>query len=192
MNVKTALGKLAEIRTGYSFRTRIENDPLGTVRVLQISDVRADSGIDPAGLPLVQWPVATAPPLLKAGDVVMPARGDHYETVTIKQVDQPMVASGPLFVMTPESHAVIPGYLCWYLQQRYAQSFILKNRAGTNIPSLSRKALARLPVAVPALDVQKKLVELSKLWKKQQLLVQRLLINRQQLLDGISDKLLES
>lgn len=185
------LRTLADIRAGYSFRTKIENDAEGDVRVLQISDIRSTTALDPHALPLVRWTVASQPPLLRRGAVVMPARGDHYEAVVIES-DEPMVASGQLFVIEPRSAAVHPGYLCWFLNQSESRTYMLKNRAGSSIPSLSRAVLGDLQVTVPSLETQQKILDLAQLWQQEQNLSQQLLANRQKMLDGIYSKLLES
>ncbi len=189
--MRKPLSKLADIRVGYSFRTKIENDPLGEVRVLQISDIRNSGELDPEALPLVQWTVANKPPFLRRGDVVMPARGDHYEALVIES-DEPMVASGQLFVIEPRQAGVRSDYLCWFLNQPESRNYMQKNRAGSSIPSLSRAALGDLPVTVPSLEIQQKILDLAQLWQQEQSLSQQLLANRQKMLDGIYSKLLES
>lgn len=189
--MRKPLNKLADIRVGYSFRTKIENDPLGDIRVLQISDIRNADELDPDTLPLVQWTVANKPPLLRRGDVVMPARGDHYDALVIES-DEPMVASGQLFVIEPRQSGVRSDYLCWFLNQPEARNYMLKNRAGSSIPSLSRPVLGDLPVTVPSLETQQKILDLAQLWQQEQSLSQQLLANRQKMLEGIYSKLLES
>jgi hypothetical protein len=185
------LRNLADIRLGYSFRTKIENDPKGDIRVLQISDIRSAAALDPGALPLVHWAVNSDPPLLQRGDVVMPARGDHYDAFVIES-DEPMVASGQLFVIGPKQAGVRSDYLCWFLNQPESRNYVLKNRAGTSMPSLSRQVLGDLPVTVPSLETQQKILDLAQLWKQEQNLSQQLLANRQKMLDGIYSKLLES
>ncbi|WP_448099123.1 restriction endonuclease subunit S [Luteibacter yeojuensis] len=189
--MREPLRHVADIRVGYSFRTKIESDPAGDVHVLQISDIRNAAALDPQALPLIKWPVASQPPLLRPGDVVIPARGDHYEALVI-QSDEPMVASGQLFVIELRTAAVLPDYLCWFLNRPESRNYILKNRAGSSIPSLSRPVLGDLPITIPALETQKKILALAQLWQQEQLLSQRLLVNRQKMLEGIYSKLLES
>lgn len=189
--MRKPLNKLADIRIGYSFRTKIENDPLGDVRVLQISDIRNAAAIDPDALPLVKWMVANEPPFLRRGDVVIPARGDHYEALVIES-DEPMVASGGLFAIEPTAKTVRPDYLCWFLNQPESRHYILKNRAGSSIPSVSRAVLGDLPVTVPPLQTQQKILALAHWWRQEQAVSQQLLANRQKMLDGIYSKLLES
>jgi Restriction endonuclease S subunits len=189
--MRTFLRDLVDIRVGYSFRSKIENEQDGDVRVLQIGDVKSGVEIVPSMLPAVRWTATSEAPLLVPGDVVLPSRGDRYEAVLI-QTNEPMVASGQLFVLKPDSHRVTSDYLCWFLNQPQSKSYMLKHRAGSSIPSLSRPALGELSVFVPALQRQKKIIELAQLWRQEQILSQQLLANRQKMLDGIFSKLLES
>jgi len=189
--MRELLRHVADIRVGYSFRTKIENDPAGDVRVLQISDIRNAAVFDPQALPRVKWPVATRPPLLRPGDVVIPARGDHYEALLL-QSNEPMVASGQLFVIEPRTSSVRSDYLCWFLNRPESSNYILKNRAGSSIPSLSRPVLGDLPITIPTLETQRKILAMAQLWEEEQMLSHRLLFNRQKMLEGIYSKLLES
>ena len=189
--MRKPLGNLAEIRVGHSFRSRIEDDPQGDIRVLQIRDVKAGTGIQPESLPRVAWSVAEKPSLLKSGDVVLPSRGDRYDAALIRS-NAPMLASGQLYIVRPSHSGLTPEYLCWYLNQPESRSYILKNRAGTGIPTLSRAVLGDLSVPVPSLETQHKIVELQQLWEKEQFLTRQLLSNRQNMLDSMFSQLLES
>ena len=121
----------------------------------------------------------------------MPARGDRYDAALIRS-DVPTLASGQLYVLHPIHPGLMPAYIGWYLNQAEARNYILKNRAGTGIPTLSRPVLGDMPVPVPALEIQRKIVELQQLWQQEQLLTQQLLTNRQKMLEGIFSKFLES
>lgn len=189
--MRKPLRSLAEIRVGHSFRTRIEDDPQGDIRVLQIRDVREGAEIPVELLPRMAWSMVNQAPLLKPGDVVLPARGDRYDAVLIRS-SAPTLASGQLYILHPNRAGLTPEYLCWYLNQAEARNYILKNRAGTGIPTLSRPVLGDMPVPVPALETQRKIVELQQLWQQEQSLTQQLLTNRQKMLDGIFSKFLES
>jgi restriction endonuclease S subunit len=122
---------------------------------------------------------------------VLPSRGDRYDAALIRS-NLPTLASGQLYILHPSRAGLTPEYLCWYLNQPEARNYILKNRAGTGIPTLSRPVLGDLPVPVPAVKTQHKIVELQQLWQQEQSLSQQLLTNRQKMLDGIFSKYLES
>jgi hypothetical protein len=182
---------LTDIRVGHSFRTAIEDDPQGDIRVLQIRDIRGEADIAFDSLPRVTWSATGRPPLLKPGDIVLPARGEHYDATLVRS-KEPAIPSSQLYILHPKQGALSPEYLCWYLNQQEPRSYILRNRAGTSIPTLSRQVLESLPVPVPAPATQRKIVELARLWQQEQSLTRKLQSNRSKLLDGIFNKLLES
>lgn len=185
------LRSLADIHIGHSFRTGIENDPQGDIHVLQIRDIRASTDIQVDSLPRVKWSISGKPPLLMPGDVVLPSRGDRYDAALIRS-KTPMLASGHLYILHPRTSGLTPEFLRWYLNQRESQNYILKNRAGTGIPTLGRQVLEDLPVPVPTLETQREIIALQQLLEQEKSLTQQLLANRRKMLDGIFSKLLES
>lgn len=189
--MRRPLRSVAEIDVGHSFRSGIEDDPLGDIRVLRISDIKDSVDLQPDSLPRMSWPEGGKPPLLKPGDVVLPSRGGRFDAVVVHS-REPMVASGQIYVLHPRTRSLLPEYLAWYLNQPEPRSYMLKNRAGTGIPYLSRQVLGDLPVPVPTLETQQKIVALQQLWQQEQSLTQQLLTNRQNMLDSMFAKLLES
>ena len=190
-----ALAKLADIRSGYSFRCGIQQDDSGAIAVLQIKDIKhADEKVGEMNvdsLPRMDWSFSSDPPLLQVGDIVLPARGEHYPAVMLR-TDLPIVASSQLYVLQANRKRVLPEYLCWYLNQSSARNYILTNRAGTSIPMLSVSALSAMPVRLPTLAVQRRIADLDQLWRRERALTQKLLDNRRKTLDGVCHQLLES
>ncbi|MGQ0800250.1 MAG: restriction endonuclease subunit S [Pseudomarimonas sp.] len=186
-----SLDQLAEIRSGYSFRTGLTHEDDGPIGVLQIKDIKLAAPIDPASLTRIRWTLPSEPPFLRAGDIVLPARGEHYPA-TLLQDNAPLVASSQLYVLTPNTSRVLADYLCWVLNQKDARSYILKNRAGSSIPMLSVSALASLPVPVPSLPTQRRIANLHLLWQREHTLTQQLLETRRQILERVFHQLLES
>ncbi|MEO5558100.1 MAG: restriction endonuclease subunit S [Dokdonella sp.] len=186
--MRKPLRAIADIGVGHSFRLGIEDDPAGDIRVLQIRDIKGAGIIQEDALLRMTWPASGEPPLLKPGDVVLPSRGGRYDAVLI-QGKEPMLASGQLYVLHASQRSLLPEYLCWYLNQPASRSYMLRNRAGTGIPSLSRQVLGDLPVPVPSMETQRKIVALQQLWQHEQDLTQKLLANRQKMLDSLFGKL---
>ena len=190
-DMRKPLHSLADIRVGHTFRGRIENDPAGTVRVLQIKDIRAGGSIDGATLPRMQWQASGTPPTLEAGDIVVPARGD-YSTAAIADGTAPIVPTSQFWVLRTRARSITPEYLCWYLNQSAARTYFSANRTGTNMPMLNKQALGGLPVPVPTRQVQRNIIDLHRMWVDEQQLTEQLLRNRETMLAGIFHRLLES
>ena len=189
--MRKPLDQLAEIRGGYSFRSGLRHEDTGPIGVLQIKDIKNSAEVDPTALTRITWSLSGDPPLLHAGDIVLPARGEHYPAAMVR-TEVSLVASSQLYVLKPDPSCVLADYLCWYLNQSDARSYILKNRAGTSIPMLSVSALGALPVPVPSLRTQGRIADLHHLWQREHALTQLLLETRRKTLDGVFHQLLES
>jgi len=185
------LKALADIRTGYTFRDKIKEDPQGDVRFLQIKDIKGQREVRTEQLPLMRWQGSGAPPTLMAGDIVLPARGDYYDAV-LANGKVPVVATSQLFMLHPRNKTITPEFLCWYLNQPAAQNYFRANRTGTSISMLSRQVLGALPVPVPTLAIQQKIVALRLLLEREKTITEQLLHNREQMFAGIFQQLLES
>ena len=141
-------------------------------------------------LPRIQWEGAGAPPLLAAGDILLPARGEYYDAV-IADGAAPSIATSQLFVLRPRTDTVSPEFLHWYLNQTAARNYFRTHSTGTSIPMLSIKTLGALPVPVPPLETQHRIIALQRLWEQEKQLTERLLHNRETMLAGIFQQLLE-
>jgi len=189
--MRKLLQSLADIRVGHTFRGRVEHDPDGDVRVLQIKDIKAGSSIDVSALPRVQWQGIGAPPVLESGDIVVPARGEHFVAALADGIE-PIVPTSQFWVLRTQAQSISPEYLCWYLNQSAAHNYFRTNRTGTNMPMLNKQALGALPVSVPSLQAQQRIIDLERLWRDEQRLTEQLLRNRETMLAGIFHRLLES
>ena len=184
------LHSLAAIRTGHTFRGRITEDPQGDIHYVQIKDIKGQTQLRSETLPRTNWQGPAEPPMLGAGDILLPARGEYYDAV-VADGAAPVVATSQFFVLRPRSDAVTADYLGWYLNRPEARSYFLTHRTGTSIPMLSKSSLGELPVPVPTLEVQHQILALQQLWEQEQELTELLLHNRERMLTGIFQQLLE-
>ncbi len=201
-NMRTILKKVADVRTGYTFRGKIEEADDGNVRVLQIRDLRkqfAESNrteLVAHELPLIHWNGGDSA-MLKPGDIVLPARGEHYNAAIFpgakKVADsspQQVIATSQLLIIKTTKDDVLPGFLCWTMNQPEVQHYLTSESKGTSIPLLSRKSLDMLTLSIPPMEKQKKIIELQKLWEQEQHLTKQLLTNRENMLKGMCKALL--
>lgn len=183
------LGKLADIRTGFTFRGAIEEQPGSGVRLLQIADLRDDVLCEDE-LPEIQWPGGKPPPALNNDDIVMVARGVNNRAAIYKGEHQ-VVPSNQLFVITITANELLtPDYLCWYLNFEGIQRQLVKARAGNNIPSLKKGELQALEINVPPLSVQKEILAINTLGQRELQTLQQLQQNTETMLSGLFKQLL--
>ena len=186
------LKDIAAIRSGHTFR-RMDDGEDGNYRVLRISDLR--EAPDRAS-PMVHWAGKKTPPLLEVDDLVIPGRGERFDTVWFTSTRIAETAAGAHGVIptnqvytirlsqTVKQH-VLPGYLNWHLNRESTRDYFQANLRGTSIPILPREILGNLAVPVPTLHIQEQIVALEAAWRKEQQLMEQLQDNRRQMLDGI-------
>lgn len=185
------LNTIADIRAGHTFRGRIDEDPAGNIPVLQIKDLKDRAMLTADQLPRINWQSAKAITNVQLGDIVLPARGEYYRAAAL-QGDEPVIATSQLFVLRLTSKDITPEYLGWYMNQRVAQNYFLTHRSGTSMPMLNKQSLGALPVVVPPLATQEKIVSVQRCWEQEKQLTEQLLTNREKMLNGIFQQLLET
>ena len=189
------LNAIADIRAGHTFRGRIEEDPAGNIPVLQIKDLKDRAMLTADQLPRIHWPgektSARDIPAAQPGDIVLPARGEYYRAAVL-QGNKPVIVTNQLFILRVTSKDITPEYLSWYMSQSTAQHYFLTHRSGTSMPMLNKQSLGALPVVVPPLKTQDKIVSLQRCWEQEKHVTEQLLNNREKMLKGIFQQLLEA
>lgn len=198
-----ALGDIADIRSGFTFRGRIDElTKGGNAHVGQIKDVRSawehtnTAMLHAHQLPMINWEGrdrAFASP----GSILLPSRGSKggYFRASCLVSDQsselPVVISSQFLIITPKQ-GVLPEFLCWALNRPEIQHWIAEGGGsqGTSLVMLNATTIKELPLDIPARPIQQKIVHLNELWEKEQQLTQSLLNNRETMLQGMFQHLL--
>ena len=85
---------------------------------------------------------------------------------------------------------MLAGFLCWLLNYGPTQRSLAEHHTGTNIPSLSKKALLDVSLPVPPLAVQEAVLDLQALWDEKRNLTEELMRNEEKMLLGVWQRLL--
>lgn len=178
--LKAKLANLAMIRSGYQFRGRVEPHPEGDVGVIQVKDLRENAPLEPAGLVRVKLDKSPEPYLVSAGDVLFLSRGHRLFAAAIIEPLRRVVAPGYFFVVRPTDGRILPEYLAWYINQPPAQNRLKPSHAGTHMPIVPKSAFDELEIEVPPLHVQRAIVAIAGLSRKERRLVTELEQLRQQ------------
>jgi hypothetical protein len=184
------LDNLVNIRSGYPFRGPVRHDPAGDIRVLQIRDLRRPGALQVDTLSRVRAPHKHAAHLLQPGDIVMPARGEHREAASFA-LEEPTIPSSQLYTLRVAGGNVLPAYLSWALNQPPTQHAMQKQARGTAMPLLTRRGLGAIRIPVPKFATQQRIVELHELWQREQALTQQLFVNREHMLNGMIQQLMD-
>jgi restriction endonuclease S subunit len=176
------LKNISSIRSGYLFRGKIDADPAGQYPVLQIGDIKPDATLVPQSLTRVNLPDVRPSHLVAANEVVFISRGTRKGAIAITEPIDNVIATAQLFVLHPDE-TVLPAYLAWYLNQREAQQYIEENSTGTNVSLITMEALGKLPVQLPSLELQRRIVEIHKLALREKHLLAQIQAKRQTLIE---------
>lgn len=131
--------------------------------------------------------------LLKDGDVLFAAKGTKNFAAVFENHNEPSVASTSFFVIRPTDKKVMPQYLAWVLNNHTTQTLLKGQAIGTSIPSISKQVLENLEIAVPSIETQKAILQITKLRNKEKSLKKEIEVLRdkflhQQLFQAMNNK----
>jgi len=191
--MKKKITEIADVQIGYQFRKKIEPADDGTNRVIQIRDFDENHTLNREGLSRVRIDKSTEQYLIHQGDVLFLSRGHRNWAAPIIDELQNTVAAGHFFVIKVRNEIILPEYLAWYINQSPAQEYIHNiARRGTHMPLVTLSAFKGLPVDVPDMAIQYKIVGLSRLIEKEKKLLAELQGKRLLLINTISLKAIKT
>lgn len=190
---KVILNNIADITAGYPFRGKISEQLGSSIYAVQMKNVFSESGID--WLTCVETELAgkRSPAWLKKGDVLVAARGNSNYAVLVDEAVTKLkaVASPHFYVLSVKNDKVLSDYLCWFINSQPAQRYFQRESEGTFTKSIRRQVLETLPVALPSLEKQQNIVQLSAtIWRERQL-YEQLIRNDEVLMNAIANDLLQ-
>lgn len=195
------LSDIAEVRTGFTFREKVEELQTGNAYIVQIKDARSlrdqtySQTLYSDDLPRINMPAKINAPL-NIGSVLLPSRGEYYRAFYFlgrrdKSLDLPVIASSQFLILFPKTKELLPEYLCWYLNQPAIQHELSNKSQGSNIPMLTVAKVSSLEIELPSLEKQKQIIQLNNIWEEEQVLSQKLLKNREMMMQGMFQQLLK-
>ncbi len=121
--------------------------------------------------------------ILKTGDVLFMARGSRNFSVLLQEIPNPVLAAACFFIIRVSTMDVLPGYLCWYLNQAPVEHYLRRHSGrGVHMPVVRRSVLENSDIPIPTLEIQKRIAELNVLMRDEQDLLKKLAEKRKDLL----------
>jgi hypothetical protein len=157
----TKLANIADIRTGFPFRSKVIDDPSGKIAVVQMKDIGDAGRLDPNGYLHIQEEPAHGRHLLRQGDVLLQSRGSKFPAAML-ETDINGIAALGLHVLRPGKE-VLPEYLSWVMNHPQIRDSLIGLARGSYIPFLSKADLAELRVPLPPLATQQRIVKVARL-----------------------------
>jgi restriction endonuclease S subunit len=195
--MKQKIKDIAEIRSGYQFRGKVEASDDPNVAVIQIKDLgdRVNAfpgervGIQMADLIRVRME-NPEPHFLQLGDVLFLSRGHRQVAAVVSEPVTDTIATGFFFVLRPDPRKVRPAFLAWFINQPDFQETLRPLSRGTHMPLVSKADFQDLSVTLPPLAVQDGILELQNLVERERELTAALLQKRGALAQAVSQELL--
>lgn len=164
------LEAIADVRSGYPFRSRIDPNPDGTIQVIQMRNLIYKE-IDFRDVVKIKMSSLDRRHLLKPGDILFQSRGmsKNFNFVLVtEEIGKEAVADSSLTVISLKSDKVNPAYLVWYLNHPIVQHQINRLAVGTVLLMVRTSALKKLKIKLPTLAKQELIGKIDRLSKREQ------------------------
>ena len=149
-------------------------------------DVSPDGRVAWEGLVKTSLDGRKSPVWLRPGDILFVARGARNYALSLEDVPVTAVCSQYFFLLRVKSTGLLPEFLAWQINRVPAQRYLTKNAEGTDQLSIRRGVLEALPIAVPPLEQQHRIVALAKDAGRERQILETLIQNREQQLDALA------
>jgi len=183
--MKYQIKDIVEIQIGYQSRGKITPDSKGDFRIIQMKDFNDKYVLEVKSISTFKPERDPNKYLVRLGDVLFLSRGRYNFGYTIEEPMPNTLFASYFYNLRLTIDGVLPEYLGWYLNSPVAQSTLQSKSRGSNIPYIPRASFEEVEVEVPPVTVQKKIVALATLQKKEQELTSSLLKKRKQLVDAV-------
>lgn len=170
------LTKLADIRTGFAFRSRLEHQATGPVAIIQMRDLDDSGAIDLRQAVRVEASAALRAQLLQPGDLLFRSRGNTFRAAQVPEGLMPAVLAAPMLRIRPLN--IESSYLLWFINSDATQAALNALAEGTAVQMISKQHLGRLAVPVPTIERQARIAECAALATREQVLMEEVRIMR--------------
>lgn len=175
------LQDIATIRTG----VYVQPMPAANAFYLQLSDFDEAGKLRPETACTAYIGDKAAQHLLRAGDLLLAAKGANNICIVVPPIGYPSVASPSFLVIRiHDKSRLLPEYAAWYLNlPSTRQQLSEKVAKGTAIRSIAKTELGNMEIPMPPLEQQYICIELARLQHREQQLYRAIAERRKRLLD---------
>lgn len=172
--MQASLKEIARLSMGINFRPHHQVSGSDVLSVVQMKDLN-NTSVKIETLEKFDLKPPRNVTFLKPGDIIFRSRGQTTTAVIVPRNIGKAVLSAPLFLIrVKESSCVLPGYLCWYINQTPAQRFLYQRTEGSALKMINLKHLRDLEIPLPPLEVQTKIEKTATLLMKETSLLEEI------------------
>lgn len=182
MHKKIYLKDITEVIAGYTFRTALQTRESGSLFVLQAKDISDGLSIHAESLDQINFECSRSKAIVHAGDVIISSRGGFRAGVLNSDDSQNIVATSSVFILRLKTDTISPEFLAVFLNSLVGQKQLNEKATGAVINTILRKDLENIPIPLPDLKKQEKIVQLYQANKK----LQKALTQKMKLINNIN------
>ncbi|WP_281646278.1 hypothetical protein [Parendozoicomonas sp. Alg238-R29] len=190
---QVALSELVTIQAGYPFRGAIKGNPEGSAKAVQPKDISDLGELLTSNLITTNLTGKRKADWLQQGDILFINKGLRHLAccVTRDMPDTTLAPSLFLLRVTPEYQGTInPEFLTWQINQPPVQRYFKNSAEGSHQISIRKPVLAAAQIALPNIETQNTIAKLYAASIRENALLQKLIVNRQQQLNAIAHDLI--
>ncbi len=188
-SLKKRIRDIAEIRTGFQFRGKVEAADDANVAVIQIKDIDDRLKVQVQDLLPVKLD-NPEPYRVTQGDVLFLSRGHRQYAASVSEPVRDTVATGYFFILHPDQDMIRSDFLAWSINQPEFQDSLRPFTRGSHMPLVSKSDFQDLTIGLPTLAVQDRILALQQLIDRERELTTILQLKRGKLVAAISRELL--
>ncbi len=181
--MQKSLKDIADIQGGFSFRGSIPVTENGNYQVIQIKDVSSNGSVSNNNLIKTGIEFIKPEYLTKDGDVLFTNRGANLRAAIVNRESANAIFVSQLYALKIKTDAVTPAFLAWYINQKPAQEFLAASASGSYIQNIRQDVLGNLPLTIPTLEIQQKIIEIHRLGLREKELTSEISAKRQQIIE---------
>lgn len=166
MNTQETIKNIAEVITGYTFRSALPLRTDGPIQVIQAKDVGSEIRVEEKSLARIKHQEFKTGAFVRKNDVIFSARGNFRAGVFDSNAKN-IMASSSVYILRITDKNVLPEFLAIFLNSVAGQKQIKQSLTGGAIKTILRKDLENLKVAIPEIAEQKLVIDIYKNSKKQ-------------------------
>lgn len=184
------LGKLVDFSSGLMVSRKNEENAKQSYKVINLATVTKSGEINLKKSNDLKTSEDVSKYIVKQGDVIIKL-SPPYDAFCITGTMDNYILSHYYCKMEINSSKIIPEYLTWYLNSKYAERFFRLFSKGSTIRRLPINRLKGIDIEMIAIEDQKNIVEMNKLIKREKKLLEKLFIKREKELTGYADYILK-
>lgn len=165
------LYEISDIKSGILFKEKVLTDTEGDVKLIQLKDVDECGNINVNSINAINSVGLNRDDMLKEGDVIFKAKSSRQIASYIDHGIVNTFISAHFFIIKTHDSDIDPKYLAWYLNQRPAKIYFIKNGEGTRVRIINKKVLENIEVPIPEKEIQEKIIKIDQLSKTEDALI---------------------